>query len=514
VPGRDIEPHVFVILGATGDLAQRKLLPAVYRLFRARGLDKRWKIVGVARDKQLDDESYRGCAGEALKTAGVPADEATRWCGQHLHYHSIEAGSVEHYKELGKRIETLEMEGDPTGNRVFYLALPPVAFGDVIAGLGAAGLGNSDGWVRIVVEKPFGYDLESARRLNETAHWYFDESQLYRIDHYLGKETVQNLLFLRFSNLVVESLWNRDRIDNIQLTVAESLGLEGRAGYYDGIGALRDMVQSHLTQLLSLLGMEVPSRFEASAVRNEKLKLLQSVLPIRCEDVVFGQYGPGHISGAPVIGYCEEPGIAPTSGTETYVAMRVMIDNWRWQGVPFYLRTGKRMERRITQVVVTFKSAPVCLFESLGADCPNPNALVSTLQPEEGFALHLDVKSPAETLKVQTIPLHFQYKEAFGEIPGAYDMLLLEIMTGDQTLFVSAEETETSWRIHAPVIQSAPPVRPYPAGSWGPVKADQLLARDGRAWWRPTLAWNLEGLNSTLRGGSSARAGSAPGSQP
>jgi glucose-6-phosphate 1-dehydrogenase len=487
VPERDFEPHIFVVLGATGDLTRRKLLPAIYRLYRQRDLDKRWKVLGVARNTELDDDGYRDWAGEALKMAGVTADDATRWCSQHLYYHSIEAGSAKHYSELGKRIQALETRDEAAGNRVFYLALPPTAFGDVIAKLGTAGLGDSAGWVRIVVEKPFGDDLLSARRLNKTAHQYFDEAQLYRIDHYLGKEPVQNLLFLRFANVVVESLWNRDRIDNVQLTVAEALGVEGRAGYYDGVGAMRDMVQNHLTQLLSLLGMEVPSRFEASAVRNEKLKLLQSVLPIRSEDVVFGQYGAGRISGAPVIGYRDEPGIAPTSATETYVAVKLQIDNWRWQGVPFYLRTGKRLERRLTQIVVTFKAPPVCVFESLGADCPNANALELTLQPEEGFALYLDVKAPIEPLRVQTIPLHFQYKEAFADIPDAYDALLLEMLTGDQTLFVTAEEAEASWRLYDPVLRYAPSVRRYAAGSWGAVEADQLLARDGRAWRRPVL---------------------------
>ncbi len=487
-PAATSEPHVFVILGATGDLVRRKLLPALYRLGQRHGqMDERCAIIGVARSTGLDDESYRAWASQALEAIGIPADEARRWCKQCLHYFSIGPGAIDHYYGLGARIHAVEAERRLPGNRVFYLALPPATFGDTLTRLGEAGLNRSAGWTRIVIEKPFGSDLLSALRLNETIHRYFDESQLYRIDHYLGKETVQNLLFFRFSNIVVESLWNRDRIDNIQVTVAETLGMEGRADYYDTTGALRDMMQNHLTQLVSLLGMEVPSRFDASAVRYEKLKLLQSVQPVRLEDVVFGQYTAGRISERTVIGYRDEPGVVPASDTETYVAMKLLIDNWRWQGVPFYLRTGKRLKRRVTQIVVTFKLPPVCLFEALGADCPNPNALVLTLQPEEGFALHLDVKAPVEPLRVQTIPLHFQYKEAFGEIPDAYDILLLDMLAGDQTLFVSAKETEASWRLHEPVLQRPPAVRYYPAGSWGPVEADQLLARDGRIWREPVL---------------------------
>jgi glucose-6-phosphate 1-dehydrogenase len=501
------EPHLFVILGATGDLVRRKLLPALYRLGRAGAVGEPCTILAAARGARLDDAGYRAWAGQGLAAADPGAadpraadlraadpgsadpgtDAIARWCERSLHYHSIGDGSAAQYRALSERIQALEAERKLPGNRVFYLALPPAAFGDVLVKLGEAGLGRAGGWTRVVIEKPFGHDLVSAQRLNETAHRYFDESQLYRIDHYLGKETVQNLLFFRFSNTPVEALWNRDRIDHVQVTVAETLGIGDRVEYYDGIGALRDMVQNHLTQLLSLLGMEVPSRFNAVSVQHEKLKVLQAVSPIRSEDVVFGQYAAGRIADQTVVGYRDEPGVANDSQTETYVAMRLLVDSWRWQGVPFYLRTGKRLRSGVSQIVVTFKDPPVCLFESLGVGCPNPDVLALTLQPEPGFAFHFNVKAPVEPPQLRTVPLHFQYKEAFGDVPDAYETLLIDLLAGDRTLFVPAEEAEASWQLYAPLLARRPAVRCYPAGSWGPAEAEQLIARDGRAWRPPVL---------------------------
>jgi glucose-6-phosphate 1-dehydrogenase len=358
---------------------------------------------------------------------------------------------------------------------VFYLALPPNAFAPTIKGLGEAGLNEGSGWTRLVVEKPFGRDLDSARELNALTHRWFDESQVYRIDHYLGKETVQNLLVFRFANTIFESVWNRDRIANVQITVAESLGVEQRADYYDKVGALRDMVQNHVTQLVALIAMEAPIAFDAEQVRQEKVKLLRAVRPLGPGDVVFGQYG----------GYRAEPGVAAETRTETYVALRLAIDSWRWQGVPFYVRTGKRMDRRVTQIAVTMRDVPVCLFESMGGCVAQPDVLILTLQPDDGFTLCIDVKVPGEPFRLQRLPLRFSYKDAFGQIPDAYETLLLDVLTGDQTLFVHADEAEESWKLYTPLFDDNVKVNAYDAGSWGPSEADELVARNGHHWQGP-----------------------------
>ncbi|NIM52085.1 MAG: glucose-6-phosphate dehydrogenase [Gemmatimonadales bacterium] len=480
-----VEPHTFVILGGTGDLTRRKLLPALCTLARKQLLGKRHVVLGVARDEAMNDEGFRQWAREGLVEAGFTPEGIAAWCDSCLHYQCIGRGTAREYAELGTRIAGLDSEHDLPGNRVFYLALPPGAYPGAITGLGEAGLNRSAGWTRLVIEKPFGRDLASAQELNAVAHRYFSESQLYRIDHYLGKETVQNLLVFRFANAIFESLWNRDRVRNVQITVAESLGVELRAGYYEQAGALRDMVQNHVTQLVSLIGMEVPATFDAESVRHEKIKVLRSISEIRSEDVVFGQYSTGQINGKHAAGYLEEPGVAPNSRTESYVAMRLSIDTWRWQGVPFYVRTGKRLSRRLTQIAVTFHRAPICLFESLGGCDTNSNVLVLTLQPDEGFALCFDVKEPATPFRLRTLPLHFHYREAFGEIPDAYQTLLLDTLTGDQTLFVHGDEAEASWRLYGTLLDQKPRVHSYPAGSWGPVEADRLLGGGGDAWHGP-----------------------------
>lgn len=483
-----VDSHLFVILGGTGDLSRRKLLPALYHLARQGLLDDRHAVLGVSRSTDMDDAAFRRWAREGLKDAGFTEADLGAWCDQNLHYIGLGRGGDAQYQLLTDRINEVEKQHGLQGNRVFYLALPPAAFPSTIAGLGENGLNGGRGWTRLVIEKPFGRDLESARSLNALAHSHFRESQLFRIDHYLGKETVQNLLVFRFANAMFESLWNRDRVANLQITVAESLGVEQRADYYDRVGAVRDMVQNHLTQLLSLIAMEVPIAFEAEAVRYEKIKLLRSVAPIRAQDVVLGQYGAGERDGRPISGYLDESGVAGDSRTETYAAMRLFINTWRWQGVPFYIRTGKELPRRVTQIVVTFREPPVCLFESMGGCEMQPNVLILTLQPDEGFALCIDVKVPGEPFQLRTLPLDFQYQEAFGHIPEAYETLLLDVLKGDQTLFVHADETEAAWSLYAPILEGRLDINQYAAGTWGPTQADELPGHDGFRWHNPVSA--------------------------
>lgn len=475
-----VAPHLFVVLGATGDLMRRKLLPALFHL-AAQGLLKETSLIlGATRKTDLGDVGFRAQAGEALAAAGFSADDlAGRWCDECLFYQPIGLGEAEDYQALAARIAELEQAHHLPGNRVFYLALPPDALPSTIVGLGEAGLNRSPGWSRLVVEKPFGRDLVSAQDLNRLLHRYVDESQIYRIDHYLGKETVQNLMVFRFANALFESGWNRDRVKRVQITVAEEVGTGGRAGYYDGVGIIRDMVQNHLTQLLMLAAMEVPTGFDAEAIRSEKVKVLRQIEPIRQEDVVLGQYSAGQIDHREVPGYRDEPGVAPGSTTETFAALRLQVENWRWQGVPFYLCTGKRLPRRLTQIEVAFRCPPVSVFRPFFRCEIDSNVLVITLQPDEGFDLRFEVKAPGQPLNLQTQRLHFRYAEVFGRLPDAYETLLLDIITGDQTLFVHADEVEAAWRLYTPLLEHRPPALPYAAGTWGPEAAERLLGDMG-----------------------------------
>ena len=476
-----IDRHLFVIFGATGDLGRRKLIPAIYQLTVDFDLSHHAVVLGVASSAR-DDPEFRRMARSALVESGLDDQAVAEWCDRFLHYHRLDTGPGG-YDGLAARIAAVEEEHGLPGNRVFYLALPPGLFAEAIEGLGRAGLAAGPGWTRLVVEKPFGTDLASARGLNELVHHWFGESQVYRIDHYLGKETVQNLLVFRFTNPLFERAWNRDRVRCVEITVAEDLGIGTRAGFYDDAGALRDIVQNHLAQVLTLVAMDPPVRFAADDIRNKKVEVLRAITPVAPDEVVFGQYTAGTVGGEPVAGYRDEPGVYPESTTETAVAMRLGIDSWRWEGVPFYIRTGKRFPRRLTRIVVRFQEAPVCLFHGEPDDChAEPNILVITLQPEEGFDLLFDVKEPKEATGLRREALHFRYEDEFGPLPDAYETLLMDIIEGDQTLFVRGDETEASWRVFGPVIESRPPVHPYPAGTWGPEEAMELPRRDGFTW--------------------------------
>ncbi len=476
------EPHLFVVFGATGDLMRRKLLPSLYQLATSLGEGRPpFRLLGAARQK-LDDAGFRRLGAEALgASAGATAGSAQKWADANLFYASLGPDGSD-FAGLRKRVEEVERAERLPGHRIFYLALPSAAIPDVVQGLGAAGLARGPGWTRLVIEKPFGTDLESARALNRELHRTFEERSIYRIDHYLGKETVQNLIVFRFANMLFESVWNRDRISHVEITVAEELGVEDRATYYDSAGALRDMVQSHLTQLLSLTAMEVPSSLDADAVRNEKVKVLEAIQPIAPDDVVRGQYGPGRLGRTPLKGYREEDGIDRRSTTDTFVALRLRLNSWRWQGVPFFLRTGKRLPQKRTEIVVHFRRPPVWFFPGPEPPEISANTLRITLQPDEGFELAFELKRPGHAIALETHRLHFLYAEAFGALEDAYQTLLVDLMVGDPTLFVRADEVEAAWRVYDPILRRASALRTYPAGSWGPKEADALLASEGHAW--------------------------------
>ncbi len=488
MPDSVVEPHLFIILGATGDLTRRKLLPALYHLRNYGEREKQNTLIVGASLPDMSEEAFRLWAYEGLRSSGARnMNEIRAWCDDSLHYQTVKEGRPEDYEALAGFVRHLEISRNLPENRVFYLALPPTTVPAAVEQLDQAGMLKSHGWVRVVFEKPFGHDFRSARALNTLLHRYLDESQIYRIDHYLGKETVQNLLAFRFANPIFESLWNRDTVEHVQITVAEDLGVEHRGAYYQEAGALRDMVQNHLTQLMTVVAMEVPVSFEADAVQAEKLKVLRSMAPIDPQDVVFGQYTSWQIGGHVIPGYHEEPGVHKESKTETFVAMKADIHNWRWRGVPFYLRTGKRLPRKITQIAVTFREAPIQVFRSLEPGQIGPNKLLINLQPSEGFSLCFSVKSPGRPFRFTDRALGFDYAAAFGgELPEAYETLLRDVMIGDQTLFVTSDFTETAWRLYDPVLAADRAVHPYTAGSWGPREADVLTDRQGHQW---QLGW-------------------------
>jgi glucose-6-phosphate 1-dehydrogenase len=454
------EPHLFVILGATGDLTARKLMPALENIMSKGG---RWQVLGVA-TSDLDDESFREFVAEKAADhveGEVPVDR--------IFYHRVTRDPAS-YKGVEARIKELDEQLGLQGNRVFYLALPPPVFPGIIGALGKYGLNTSDGWVRIVVEKPFGTDGATAAVLDEVVHEFFDESQVYRIDHYLGKETVQNLLAFRFANPVFESSWNREHIRRVNITVAESLGVGSRAQYYEKAGATRDMVQNHLTQLMCLVAMEPPVAFEAEHIRAEKVKVLKAIDAVVTNEIVYGQYTAGTVDGEEVPGYLEEDGIPDDSITPTFVQAVIGIDSWRWKGVPFVLRTGKRLPERSTKIDVYFRKPPVTFFEhEEGGRGLHGNVLSIVLQPNEGFQLSLDVKRPGEGMKLAHTILDFEYEDAFGELDDAYETLLSDVIEGNQTLFVHSNEVKESWRIWGGVLDCTEAPLQYEAGSDGPV---------------------------------------------
>ncbi len=495
---RTPSPAAIVIFGATGDLTQRKLVPALYGLATQQLLAPETAIVGVARSDLPDDE-FRERMRTAVETHGrMPLDDDI-WDGfaRRLSYVQAPFDQPDGYARLRTHLEALDTELGTRGNRLFYLATAPEFFPVIAENLGGAGLADEpddgDRFARLVVEKPFGMDLASARELNARLNTVFRERQVYRIDHYLGKETVQNLLVLRFGNAIFEPIWNRRYIDQVQITVAEDLGVGSRGGYYDRSGALRDIVQNHMMQVLSIVAMEPPARFESREVRDEKVKVLRAIPAFDAEsarrDAVRAQYGAGWIAGEQVPGYREEQGVDPGSTTETYVAVRLEVDNWRWAGTPFYLRTGKRLPRRATEVAIHFKPAPHLPFASTQVETLEPNLLLLRIQPDEGASLRFLAKVPGPQIDLRVVSMDFAYGSAFlRSSPEAYERLLLDALLGDSTLFTRWDEVERAWEILDPVIEhwrtTAADLHEYPAGTWGPPAADHLLERDGHEWRR------------------------------
>ncbi|MEO7118341.1 MAG: glucose-6-phosphate dehydrogenase [Candidatus Limnocylindrales bacterium] len=518
IPG----PCLIVVFGATGDLAQRKILPAIYNLSRAGLLPPESAVLGFSR-RPLSDDAYREMARKALdEHSRVPLEPAL-WQDfrEGIAYQQGEFGEVSDFKSLEQRMDQIEAERGTRGNRLFYLATPPSAYPEIVANLGKMGLDRQrEGWVRIVIEKPFGHDLDSARELNDAVMHVFDESQVYRIDHYLGKETVRNLLVFRFGNGIFEPLWNRRYVDHVQITVGEDLGVEGRGEFYEQAGASRDILQNHMLQLLSLVAMEPPIAFEADALRDEKVRVLRAIDPNWTDartraTVVRAQYAKGWVADHQVLGYREEEEVAPDSSTESFVALKLEVQNWRWADVPFYLRTGKRLPKRVSEIAIQFKQPPLMLFRDTTAD-PEPNLLAMRIQPDEGILLRFAAKVPELGLEVRSVNMDFTYGSSFvKDAPEAYETLLLDAMLGDASLFTRADEVEAAWGIVSPIIErwhewdaenaaatkgtkatTATPTDAepgaegdadlcfYEAGTWGPEAADRLIERDGRRWRR------------------------------
>ncbi len=492
------DPAAFVLFGATGDLAHRKVVPALYQLWRTNLLPHEFAIVAVGRRPYTDDAFRAELRASLEQFSRVLPIETQVWesFAERIAYHRGDFADPALYEGLARRLDDLDTTRGTRANRCYYLATQPSAFAEIIAGLGLAGLDHEQhggGWRRIIVEKPFGRDLPSAIRLNREVGKVFRESQVYRIDHYLGKETVRNILVFRFGNGIFEPIWNRRYVDHVQITVAESIGVEKRGAFYEEAGASRDILQNHLMQLLALVAIEPPATFDADALRDEKVKVLRAIEPMAPADVaanvVRGQYGPGWVAGEPVAGYRSEPEVDPASETETYVAARLFIDDWRWAGVPFYLRAGKRLPKRATEIAVRFREVPHALFKDSHAD-PEANLLALRIQPDEGILLRFAAKVPGLGVDVRAVNMDFTYGSAFSvDSPDAYETLILDALLGDASLFTRSDEVEKAWGIVTPIIEAwadgdAPAFPDYAAGTWGPEAADDLLARDGRRWRR------------------------------
>ncbi|HLJ47944.1 MAG TPA: glucose-6-phosphate dehydrogenase [Bryobacteraceae bacterium] len=493
--GRPGDPCILVIFGASGDLTKRKLIPALYNLAKKKLLPADFALVGCSNQAFTDDQFREQMRKDLVEFGGAPEQcQFCDWLTERLYYISGDFRDPTLYQRLKPALAQADQKHGTHGNYFYYLATTPSLFGEVVQQLGLAGLAEESNshWRRVIIEKPFGRDLESAQSLNAEIKKVLNENQIYRIDHYLGKETVQNILVFRFANGIFEPIWNRRYIDHVQITVSETLGVEQRGGYYDHAGALRDMVPNHILQLVTLTAMEPPVSFHADAVRDEQAKILHAIQPLSPEDVltraVRGQYDDGTVDGSPVTAYRSEPNVAPDSHTETFVALKLSIDNWRWADVPFYIRTGKRMAKRVTEIAIQFRRAPFVLFRETPVERLTPNLLVLHIQPDEGISLSFGAKVPGPLVDLGSVNMDFRYSDYFGNEPSTgYERLLYDCMIGDATLFQRADMVEAGWSVVAPVLDvwKALPARHFPnyaAGSWGPKEADDLLARDRRQW--------------------------------
>jgi glucose-6-phosphate 1-dehydrogenase len=496
---RRVPPCAIVIFGANGDLTKRKLLPALYRLAYERRIPQNFAMVGNSRSP-MSDQDFRQKMKESVQKfiENSPFDESV-WESfeQTLYYVSGDLKDAKCYQDIQKKLAEAEQQNQTGGNVLFYLSTQPSYYTIVIEQLGKQGMNRGQGWRRIVIEKPFGHDLASAHKLNQQTHEVFPEEDVYRIDHYLGKETVQNILAFRFGNGIFEPLWNRRYVNNVQITAAESIGVEGRGAYYQEAGALRDMIQNHLLQVMATVTMEPPTIFDATNVRDERAKLLRAIRVMKPEQVplyaVAGQYGPAKIGGQQVPGFRQEEGVDPESQTDTYAAATFFVDNWRWAEVPFYIRSGKRLPKRVTDIAIQFNAPPLAMFQQetrMGPRAPRPNLLVLRIQPEEGISLRFLSKSPGSGMRVRPVSMDFNYGSSFGErSPSAYETLLVDVMTGDPTLYTRQDMVEASWKVVQPILDvwhnqkfSCPN---YDAGTWGPKESDEMLARQGHVWRTP-----------------------------